>query len=150
MLAIETIPSLEEARVLCDLLAEQDGIEAWVSFCCRDETRLADGNEISEAAAVLDACPSVTAMGVNCTAPEHVSGLMDEIRRTSRKRIVVYPNSGETWDAARRRWSGNFKPESFLELARGWVRKGAWAIGGCCRVGPATIRELARLVSQSR
>ena len=42
MLAIETIPSLEEARVLCDLLAEQDGIEAWVSFCCRDETRLAD------------------------------------------------------------------------------------------------------------
>jgi len=145
LLAIETIPSLEEARVLCALLSEHDGIDAWISFSCRDGMHIADGHRISQASALLEACPAVTAVGVNCTAPEYVSDLMDGIREGSGKRIIVYPNSGETWDAVRRRWSGNIVQARFLELAREWAQRGAWAIGGCCRVGPAMIRELARV-----
>jgi len=149
LLAIETIPSLEEARALCGLLSEHDGIEAWISFSCRNGEQIADGHSIQQAAALLEACPAVTAVGVNCTAPQYVADLMDGIRESSGKPIIVYPNSGETWDAVRRRWSGNFAHERFLELAREWARKGAWAIGGCCRVGPAVIRELSRVLENT-
>lgn len=144
LLAIETIPCLEEARVLCALLSEQDGIDAWISFSCRDGKHIADGHGIQQAAALLETCPAVSAVGVNCTDPEYVAELMDGIREGSGKPIIVYPNSGETWDAVRRRWSGDAAPERFVELAREWARRGAWAIGGCCRVGPPVIRELAR------
>ena len=149
LLAIETIPSLEEARVLCALLSEHDGIDAWISFSCRDGAHIADGHRIQQAVALLEACPAVTAVGVNCTAPEFVADLMDGIREGSGKPIIVYPNSGETWDAVGRRWAGNFAQERFLELARKWARKGAWAIGGCCRVGPAVIRDLARVLQET-
>ncbi len=30
-----------------------------------------------------------------------------------------------------------------LDLARSWVAAGASYVGGCCRVGPAEIRDLA-------
>lgn len=143
MLAIETIPSMDEARVLRDLLEERKGIEAWFSFSCRDGVRISDGEPIRHLAEMLDPCRRVFAVGVNCTAPEHVSDLIDAIREGTRKPIIVYPNSGERWDATRRRWSGDVARERFLASATGWARKGVWAIGGCCRVGPDMIRELA-------
>ena len=149
LLAIETIPSLEETRALCALLSEHDGIDAWISFSCRDGAHIADGHRIRQASALLEACPAVRAVGVNCTAPEFVADLMDAIREGSGKPIIVYPNSGETWDAVRRRWSGNSAEERFVELAREWARKGAWAIGGCCRVGPRVIRELSRVFQET-
>lgn len=143
MLAIETIPSADEACALRDLLEERDGIEAWFSFSCRDGARIREGEPVRRLAAMLDSCRRVTAVGVNCTAPEHVSDLIDAIREGTRKRIIVYPNSGERWDSTGRRWSGDVARGRFVELAAAWARKGVWAIGGCCRVGPETIRELA-------
>ena len=54
---------------------------------------------------------------------------------------MVYPNSGERWDARARGWRGDvaFDPAR----AGGWATSGARLIGGCCRVGPATITTLA-------
>jgi len=146
LLAIETIPSLVETQVLCDLLSESPGPQAWVSFCCRDGYRIAGGEPIARAAALLEGCDRVTAIGVNCTPPQHVTSLIEAIAAVTDKRIVVYPNSGERWDPAGRRWSGEPDAGGFVELARGWARQGVWAIGGCCRVGPETIRELTRSV----
>ena len=141
--ACETIPSLDEARALLHLLHEKNGIPAWFSFSCRDASRIADGEPIVRAAELLGKSDAVLAVGINCTAPEHVSNLMDQIRSACDKPIVVYPNSGESWDAKARSWSGEEADDSFLQLAAEWARKGAWAIGGCCRVGPEAIRRLA-------
>jgi len=150
LLAIETIPSLVETQALCDLLSENPGPEAWISFCCRDGYRIAGGESVARAAALVDGCDRVTAIGVNCTPPQHVSSLIEAIGSVTDKRIVVYPNSGESWDAVGRRWSGEPDASGFVELARGWARQGVWAIGGCCRVGPETIRELARALAPER
>jgi len=60
---------------------------------------------------------------------------------------VVYPNSGEGWDAGARGWTGRgtFDPGR----VRAWTRAGARLVGGCCRVGPDLITELGgRLESQ--
>jgi homocysteine S-methyltransferase len=55
--------------------------------------------------------------------------------------VIVYPNSGERWDAGSRRWAG----PSLLstKLVPRWAAEGARIIGGCCRVGPADIAEIA-------
>jgi homocysteine S-methyltransferase len=143
LLAIETIPSLDEARAVARLLGRHRSTRAWVSFSCRDGTRISDGHSIAEAARLLDTASGVVAVGVNCTEPEHVASLMGEIRRETAKPIVVYPNAGGRWNAVARRFEGSADEQRFLEAAAGWARRGAWAVGGCCRVGPDLIRRLA-------
>src|SRR5690606_21833175 len=73
---------------------------AWISFSCRDEHSISDGTPIAEAAARFRDHEKVLAVGINCTAPQFVTPLIREICRTVRgKAIVVYPNSGERYDA---------------------------------------------------
>jgi homocysteine S-methyltransferase len=90
--------------------------------------------------------PQIAAIGINCTAPALVTELIGEARRGAqdRKPVIVYPNSGETWNAATRTWHGENDSARFGTLAREWFAAGAQAIGGCCRTGPAHIAEVAR------
>ena len=151
LLACETIPSLAEVEVLCGLLDESPGPPAWLSLTCRDGARLSDGRAVTLAAALAEKSPRIRAIGVNCTAPEHVGPLLRALRGATAKPLLAYPNSGESWDAARRSWHGAAREELFLELAGAWAAAGAWAIGGCCRVGPRQVRALAeRLAPQGR
>jgi homocysteine S-methyltransferase len=69
-----------------------------------------------------------------------VLGAIEAAREATAKPIVVYPNSGETWDAAARRWAGcGAFP---VDLVRSWRAAGAALIGGCCRTGPAQITAI--------
>ncbi|MEV0384450.1 homocysteine S-methyltransferase [Nonomuraea sp. NPDC050643] len=140
LLACETIPSYPEARALARLLDATPGVKAWVSFSCRDAERLNDGTPIREAAALFGGNPRVVAVGVNCTAPRHLPGLIACL--SGGLPVVVYPNSGETWDAAGRRWLGLADPMEFGQAAKEWERAGASLIGGCCRTTPEHIRQI--------
>jgi homocysteine S-methyltransferase len=139
LLACETIPSFPEARALAKLLARTP---AWFSFTCRDGERISDGTPIETCARHLDGIDKVAAIGVNCTPPRLVESLVKRIRAVTEKPIVVYPNSGERWNAARRTWTGTRDPGEFAEAAVRWRDAGARIIGGCCRTGPAHIRAL--------
>jgi homocysteine S-methyltransferase len=77
---------------------------------------------------------------VNCTAPGAV-GPSVTAATVAGKPVVVYPNSGEGWDAADRRWTGS--PGLSADDIPGWVEAGARLIGGCCRVRPQHIAALA-------
>jgi len=57
------------------------------------------------------------------------------------KPIVVYPNSGEAWDAVGRRWTGT--PGIATDDVAAWIAAGARLVGGCCRVGPEQIAAIA-------
>ena len=93
LLACETIPSIEEAEVLLGLLMETPDITAWFSFSCRDGEHISDGTPIRQCAALLDGVEQVAAIGINCTAPSHISSLIAETRGGApRVPIVVYPN----------------------------------------------------------
>ncbi|MEV4244672.1 homocysteine S-methyltransferase [Streptosporangium canum] len=139
LLACETIPSYAEARALGRLLAETPGTRAWVSFSCRDGEHISDGTPLKEAAALFAGDPQVIAVGVNCTAPRHIPSL---IGRIEGKPVMVYPNSGETWDAANRRWLGLADPAEFGAAAAGWHAAGSTFVGGCCRTTPEHIRQI--------
>ncbi|GAA3663309.1 homocysteine S-methyltransferase [Nonomuraea antimicrobica] len=140
LLACETIPSYPEARALARLLSDTPGVKAWVSFSCRDGERLSDGTPIRQAAALFGGNPQVVAVGANCTAPRHIPGLISCL--SGGLPVVVYPNSGETWDADRRRWLGLADPVEYGQAAKEWQRAGASLIGGCCRTTPEHIRQV--------
>jgi homocysteine S-methyltransferase len=142
LLACETIPDLVEAGALCDLL-DETGASAWLSLSCQDGGHLRDGTRVEDAAAMADTTPGFVAVGVNCTAPRHVEELVRRIAGVTAKPIVVYPNSGEGWDAAAGRWLPATGPDVDVAAARTWVAAGARLVGGCCRVGPIRIKELA-------
>jgi len=143
VLACETIPGIQEARVLSQLL-ERVNTSAWLSFSCQNETLLNDGNSLQQAVALFEHHPKVVAIGVNCTAPQYIPSLISEIKSAAwRRAIVVYPNSGEHYDADEKVWYGTESPLECAAAARSWYQQGAKIIGGCCRMGPAHIREIA-------
>ncbi len=142
-LACETIPVLDEARALAILLARHPDVFAWMSFTSPDGIRTSHGDPLMECARLLDAIPNVIAIGVNCVRPAVVGRAIRELKAGTGKGVVVYPNSGEQWDAEARRWHGAWDHSSLAALAPQWVGAGARMIGGCCRIGPQEIAALA-------
>ncbi len=150
LLAAETLPSLEEALAITDLLAEHPGAQAWITFSAKDGQHISDGTPIEECAAALANCPGVAAIGVNCTALAHIESLIQAIRRQFDLPILVYPNSGEVYDAVTKTWHPSQCDHTGADisgLAQGvehWLAAGASGIGGCCRTTPEDIQALAQ------
>jgi homocysteine S-methyltransferase len=145
LLAFETIPSIEEGRAILAALKDFPALQCWVAFTCRNVTEVAHGEAISECAALLDASPQVIAMGLNCTAPPLVVPLLSELCRSTQKPLVVYPNSGQVWDAEARCWLGS-GDLAYGEMTAQWLKHGAAWIGGCCGTGPEHIAEVRRVL----
>lgn len=151
VLALETLPDIDEAEALVNLVAEV-GLPAWLSYTI-DGARTRAGQPLADAFAVAAAVPGIVAVGVNCCDPRDVLPAIELARSVFGERersdgrtqiakpVIVYPNSGERWDPRARTWVG---PSRFTaSLAPQWVAAGARIIGGCCRVRPADIGELA-------
>ncbi|MFF8532559.1 homocysteine S-methyltransferase [Streptomyces sp. NPDC015532] len=138
VLALETVPDTDEARALLRAVRGL-GVPAWLSYSVAgDRTRA--GQPLEEAFALAAEADEVVAVGVNCCDPADADAAVAIAARVTGKPVVVYPNSGETWDAAARAWTGS----STFTAAQvgGWERAGARLIGGCCRVGPEAIRGI--------
>jgi homocysteine S-methyltransferase len=146
LLACETIPCAQEVEALVRLL-EASPIPAWISVSCQDDALLRNGDPIAAAAEAANDCDQVMALGVNCTAPQHVEELLRSLRSVTRKILLAYPNSGEGWDADQKSWIGTKAPWNWAAATRRWREAGAAWIGGCCRTTPATVCEIARAMS---
>ncbi|MBE8476885.1 homocysteine S-methyltransferase [Streptomyces justiciae] len=143
VLALETVPDADEAQALLRALRGLD-TPAWLSYSVAgDRTRA--GQPLEEAFALAADADEVIAVGVNCCAPEDVDAAVEIAARVTGKPVVVYPNSGEAWDAEARAWNGrsSFEPREVLA----WEGAGARLIGGCCRVGPEAIASIAGTLS---
>jgi len=144
-LAFESIPSREEAQAILFALRPYPEIPAYVSFTCRDGLHVSHGEKLRECGDVLDVQPQIIGVGINCTRPEFIAGLIGELAAVTKKAIIVYPNSGERWDAEQHCWFGDGEIQRFGELARSWRAAGAQWIGGCCRTGPEHVRAAAEV-----
>lgn len=145
LLAVETVPDVDEAAVLVELLADlhaRTGLTAWFSYTvARSRTRA--GQPLDEAFALVAGCPAVIAVGINCSDPAEVLPALEQVGATG-KPGVVYPNRGSGWDAVEHRWID--EPQIDVTVARAWIDAGARFVGGCCQVGPADIAALAAVV----
>jgi homocysteine S-methyltransferase len=150
LLACETIPCLIEAQALAKLLKKFPGATAWVSFSGGDEKHISEGQLFADCVRQLERHPQIAAIGINCTSPQYIPSLIREARTATEKPILVYPNSGETYNATRNDWDGKPVLDSFGEQAREWYEAGARLIGGCCRTTPEDIRVIASWARASR
>ncbi|MET8471399.1 homocysteine S-methyltransferase [Streptomyces sp. NPDC006422] len=137
--ALETVPDADEARALARAVRGL-GVPAWLSYSV-DGASTRAGQPLEEAFAVASEADEVVAVGVNCCAPADVEPAVRIAARVTGKPVVVYPNSGEEWDAGARAWAGRstFTPEQVT----GWRDAGARLVGGCCRVGPGAVAGIA-------
>ncbi len=142
LLACETIPCLVEAKALIKLLSEFPNTFAWFTFSAKDGEHICHGEKIAGCAALLDSAPQVAAIGINCTSPLYISSLIREIKKNTKKPIIVYPNSGEIYDPDTNTWHGETTCEAFGLQSKDWYENGARIIGGCCRTTPDHIREV--------
>lgn len=139
LLALETIPSYAEVRALLGVL-RGSGVPSWLSVTPHLGA-LRTREPLEAAFAAADRVDEIVAVGVNCCHPSEILGAIAAARRVTDKPVVVYPNSGELWDGKNRTWEGEAGfPRHLVER---WLEAGATLIGGCCRVGPAQIRQIA-------
>jgi homocysteine S-methyltransferase len=140
VLALETVPDADEAEALMTAISGL-GLPVWLSYTIADE-RTRAGQPLAEAFAVAAGVPQVVAVGVNCCAPSDVPTAITIAREVTGKPVIVYPNSGEEWDARQRAWTGQsrYSPAQPQQ----WIAAGARIIGGCCRVRPADIAQIAQ------
>jgi homocysteine S-methyltransferase len=147
LLACETIPAPIEARALVKLLGEFEGVHAWISFSCKDEAHVCEGETLEECVRQVEASPQVAAVGVNCTSPRYIPSLIREAKKATGKPILVYPNTGESYDAEKNDWKGDLVYASFSEEAKNWYRSGARMVGGCCR---STVEDIQAIAEWAR
>lgn len=145
--AFETIPSQREAEALLEVLADFPDRLAWLSFSCKDDLHVSHGERFSTCAALAEQSDQVIAAGINCTAPSHVSALLESAAGIG-SGFAVYPNSGEKWNASDNTWAGDGSGNMpVLE----WYDRGARLIGGCCRTTTEDIAQMrARLIPYMR
>ena len=140
LLAIETFPALKEAVAMTELLKEFPQISAWIAFSCKDEEHTCYGDKFSDVVATLSPCPQILGIGINCSAPCHVTPLLESAQcNKTDKPFVVYPNS----ETCKRDWQHNSdfsqSPATYVER---WVELGARWIGGCCHTTFDDIRQI--------
>ena len=148
ILAIETQPRFDEIEALLAMIADRD-ITCWVTVTLKDGD-MPDGTKLEVLAKCLDADPHVEAFGFNCVKREWVEPGLKRLSAYTDKPLVVYPNSGETYDPTTKTWraQGVHEPDwnHYVPL---WEHTGARCIGGCCRTLPKDIVQIAELLHRA-
>ncbi len=145
--AFETIPSIEEAVAIIDLLKEYPTKQAWLSFSCKDGVHLSSGALFEDAVKLINESNEIIGVGVNCTAPKYISSLITIAKSLTNKIILVYPNKGEHYNPITKTWEEEgLAASGFIDNAKVWFASGSCAIGGCCRTTPSDIKQLNKLI----
>ncbi|KAM0908323.1 hypothetical protein ACQ4PT_015540 [Festuca glaucescens] len=147
ILVFETIPNKIETQAYVELLEECNlHIPAWFAFPSKDGINVVSGDSLTECVFIADSCKEVGAVGINCTPPRFIHALVLSIRKVTNKPILIYPNSGESYDPVRKEWvaCSGVSNEDFVSYVRKWHEAGASLIGGCCRTSPDTIRGISK------
>ena len=140
ILACETIPLLKEAKIVCDLLKQYPHIASWITFSAKNENYTNAADDIKECMTYLNTQEHISAVGINCTAPQYIPMLIENIKSVCSKPIVIYPNGGSRYNPITKLWErGELSAQDFAKLAYLWYTKGATVIGGCCETTPNEI-----------
>jgi S-methylmethionine-dependent homocysteine/selenocysteine methylase len=187
-IAFETVPNLIECQEIVKLLTTPttscwnkmvDLPACWISLACQNESQLNDGTPLSVVIPLLLSSTSTNELqgiGFNCCHCDHLHSLVKTliqyyIEYKQRRAIVIYPNSGEEWDAVKSTWkvgTGYTTPTDMAHkiasvidtIETTWYNCSSTTIppttisiptptiiiGGCCRTRPSTIATLRSLI----
>ena len=160
----------------------EKSVACWVSFACHNENELNDGHTIEEAFRCMNSHDPtghfIDAIGINCCDSIFIASLVKKLTKSihletsSRvgssfpqqppRGIIIYPNSGEFWNASNEEWkdgTGTTDKQfsdrliEAVEIVQDtWTNENVLSkrsicmpriiLGGCCRTNPATIVTL--------
>ncbi|KAF5738854.1 Homocysteine S-methyltransferase 2 [Tripterygium wilfordii] len=144
------VPHFVFMQAYAELLEEEDiKIPAWFSFNSKDGVNVVSGDSLTKCASIAESCNKVVAVGINCTPPRFIHGLLLALKKVTTKPILIYPNSGESYDPDQKKWVQNtgVTDKDFVSYVDVWCDVGASLVGGCCRTTPDTIRAIYRTLS---
>ncbi len=150
LILCETVASIDHARAALDG-ARTTGKPVWLSVTVDDEngSLLRSGEPVADLA---DLTPD--AWLANCSAPEAMGDALEVFARWGLP-FGAYANGfEEITKAFLKRMSSvdelsarrDMGPKAYAKFALGWIEQGATIVGGCCEIGPAHIREIARQI----
>ena len=141
VLAFETLPSALEVEAVLEEV-RGSGLDVWLAVSIDGDTTRA-GDPLADVFDMTQGVDEIVATGVNCSAPSDATSAVSTASRSGHP-VVIYPNSGEGWDAVARTWTASRDTDTPEGWPVGeWVSDGAGLVGGCCRIGPEQIRALA-------
>ncbi|NDD97409.1 MAG: homocysteine S-methyltransferase, partial [Actinobacteria bacterium] len=150
LVAVETIPLADEARLIAEILEDLGAPPAWFSFGAASGSLTYGGDTLVSAVEAVTGYANLVAVGVNCAHPDVVDAAVETISGLSNGSpsaapIIAYPNHGRSWDAASRQWVGVGVNSFETSRIEALVSRGATYIGGCCGVGAAGIARLVAI-----
>ncbi|KAF6215599.1 hypothetical protein GE061_010355 [Apolygus lucorum] len=149
-ITFETLPCSEEALALIDLLREFPGIKGWISFFGRNTTEISNGEKFADAAVKCWARgkDQLVAVGVNCLDPAWVTPLFLSLKASDPTiPFVAYPNSGEKYDTAAKKWTPCESQKRVADYFPEWLDMGIAYVGGCCRNTAEDLRDMKRTMN---
>jgi homocysteine S-methyltransferase len=137
LLALETMPDLNEARILLELIESKSAdMPFWVSFTVTEPGTISDGGTFAEACALVENFANAIAVGINCSPLSVITSTLSDV--DTDLPFVVYPTAGQAWDSDAMAWAGEpeFAAQRHIDE---WVHLGARIVGGCCGYGPSNL-----------
>ena len=88
VLAIETIPRLDELRVILNIIAVIN-FPVWVSISLKDTAHLANGDSLADFQQLVEQDQNVIAYGINCVSPQLVAPVIENLSVAATKPLVA-------------------------------------------------------------
>lgn len=143
ILACETMPSFTEIKQLTTIIQQFPNIPSWFTFTLKDDQHLSDGTPLKDVMHFLNDIEQVVMVGVNCIALEKVTKALICLKALTDKPLIVYPNSGEQYNATTKTWLQSDNQHTLCNQLVDWQKNGAKLIGGCCRTTPDDINNIS-------
>jgi len=146
----ETIPSVNEADILLNILSEFPNQKACLSFSCKDGKHLSHGETFTSAVEKFwsnDSRKQLIAIGMNCLDPTLITPLLMSVK-TENVDFITYPNGGGVWDAVKKCWDNTQKYQISVDDLNLWSKKGLKIVGGCCNTDATEILRFRNLIDK--
>ncbi len=130
IIAFETFPCMEEAAAVAELMDEYRDILYWIVFTVKDAVSTSHGDNFTDCVKFLHGRKNLIAAGVNCSAPQFISPILDSLELQLKKNFAVYPNSGEHYHTDCSCWEDDPTASDWRRLSEEWYGKGAVLMEG--------------------
>jgi len=160
LVAIETLPRIEEVRAARKMMRNVADKPYWVSCVFpNDDDKLPDGSDIEELVhAMLGGERPPFAIGLNCTKVHKMAKLVQRFEQAAKSlslelpRLVIYPDGAgrKIYNTTLQQWVGEDGDQrawdqQVFDIVKGVIDRGNWKgilVGGCCKTRPVHIKKL--------
>ncbi|KAE9550033.1 hypothetical protein FO519_006761 [Halicephalobus sp. NKZ332] len=144
----ETIPSFLEVKAALKAIEKHEKMKCFLTVYAADEEKTGAGDRIEDISRLVNKSEKVEAFGVNCCDPRLCVPISNTLSKILKPEIpiVIKPNCGKYYNLDSKEYEGESYDlrKDIPELYKNKVR----FIGGCCTVGPETIKEYKDFIEE--